>query len=376
MRRQRIGLIVNPVAGMGGRVGLKGTDGLDILAEARRRGAVPEAGTRTRRALARLAPARDRILLLAAAGAMGEEAARAEGFDPEIVGSPAPETFAEHTRSAARAMLGLRADLVLFAGGDGTARDLHSVLADAVPMLGIPTGVKMHSAVFAASPEAAGWLLARFAGAEETAIAFRASEIMDIDEQAVRSNRTAARLYGYARVPYERHLVQNAKAAGYREDEAAVAAAGREMAAAMEAGVTYVVGPGSSAKQVLVGLGISGTLLGVDVVRNRALLGRDLSEGDILALCKDCPVRIVVGVIGGQGFLFGRGNHPIGPELIRQAGRDGIIVIAGRNKLASLPDRRLLVDTGDPELDRELAGYLRVVTGPGETMVVKVSAGE
>jgi predicted polyphosphate/ATP-dependent NAD kinase len=374
MSIRRFGFVVNPIAGMGGRVGLKGTDGARVLEEARRRGAVPESNDRARRALAQLGSGSDSIKLFAAAGAMGEDAARAEGFSVCVIGCRSVETTAKDTRDAVRAMRDLGLDLILFAGGDGTARDIHTVVGEAVAVLGIPTGVKMHSAVFATSPEAAGRLAARLA--EEggrSAVAFRSCEIMDIDETAVRSNRIAARLHGYATVPYERQFLQNAKTAGRQDDDAAVAAAARQIAAAMAPGIAYVVGPGHSAKQVLAALGLEGTLLGIDLVRDRRLVGSDLSQRELLDLTAGLSVRIIIGVIGGQGFLFGRGNHPIGPELIRQAGRNGIIAIAGEGKLATLPDRRLLCDTGDVALDAELSGYLRVITAPDKVAIMKVA---
>jgi predicted polyphosphate/ATP-dependent NAD kinase len=372
--RRRIGLIVNPIAGMGGSVGLKGTDGPEILAEARRRGALPVARQRTERALAKLFDLRHRFDLIAAAGAMGQHPARAAGFAPHVLEADADACGPEHTRAAARAMAGQGCELILFAGGDGTARDVHQGCGGSVPMLGIPTGVKMHSGVFAVSPKAAGMLAALVVEDGERRINFRSSEIMDVDESAVRAGRPAARLYGYVPVPCERGLVQTAKAGAPPEDDEAIDAAGREIARSMQPGIGYVIGPGRSAKAVVAALGLESPLLGVDLVLDRKLVGSDLGEAELIRLAAALPVSIIVGVTGGQGFIFGRGNQPISPALIRQAGRDGLIVLAGPRKLAGLAQRRLLLDTGDRALDHLLQGYLRVVTGAGRQAVMRAAA--
>jgi predicted polyphosphate/ATP-dependent NAD kinase len=192
----KIGLIVNPVAGMGGSVGLKGTDGPDILDRANALGARPVAAERALRALRRLAAAAPDVELIAAAGAMGGDVARETGlaFTP-LARRPAATTAAD-TRAVAQELRTRGAALILFAGGDGTARDILDAVGDAVPMLGIPSGVKMHSAVFAISPEAAGQLAALVAGDRGGKIGVREAEIMDIDEEAMRTGRVSARLHG------------------------------------------------------------------------------------------------------------------------------------------------------------------------------------
>jgi predicted polyphosphate/ATP-dependent NAD kinase len=197
---------------------------------------------------------------------------------------------------------------------------------------------------------------------------------MDVDENAVRAGRPAARLYGYVSVPCERGLVQTAKAGAPPEDDDAIDAAAREIARSLRHGIGYVIGPGRSAKAVVAALGLESPLLGVDLVLDRKLVGSDLGEAELMRLAAGRPVSVIVGVTGGQGFIFGRGNQPISPALIRQAGRDGLIVLAGPRKLAGLAQRRLLVETGDRALDRMLEGYLRVVTGPGRQAVMRAAA--
>ena len=371
----RIGVIVNPFAGLGGRVGLKGSDGAETLAEARRRGALPVADERARRAMRAMRQAGFFGPLFAASGAMGADAARDEGLTIETVGEAPTVTTADDTRRAARLMRAAGADLIVFAGGDGTARDVHAAIGEDVPMLGIPTGVKMHSGVFATSPEAAGRLVARFAGPQGERMELRRAEIMDIDEETLRRGHLSGRLYGYGRVPHERHLLQAPKRAGSSDDAAAVAAAARDIARDLKPGTAYVIGPGSSAKQVMAALGFKTDVLGVDLIFDRRLIGSDLGEADILRLAQERPLHIIVGVTGGQGFVFGRGNQPLSPAVIRRAGRDGLTIIAGAGKLRALTEPRLIVDTGDPDLDAALAGHRRIVTGPGEEMVMRLETG-
>jgi len=376
VERRTVGVVVNPVAGMGGPVGLKGTDGAAALAEARARGAEAAAPERARRALVRLAAEAPDAAVLAAPGIMGAAEASAAGLHPIAVGPAAEETTtAADTRAAAAEFLERKVDLILFAGGDGTARDVLDVVGDAVPVLGIPTGVKMHSAVFARSPEAAGNLAGLFLGRGRAQVRTAEAEVMDIDEDAVRAGRVSARLHGYVRIPYERSLVQNAKAGPRVPDEEAAAAIARAFARGMEPGVLYLLGPGTTCRRVADALGVEGTLLGVDAVRDGTLVGRDLTRARIAALLDEGgPARIVVSVTGGQGFLFGRGNQQFGPDILRRVGRENVVVLTTMEKLLSLAEPRLFVDTGDPETDRMLAGYVRVRTAPDRTTMMAVSA--
>lgn len=370
----RLGLIVNPVAGMGGRVGLKGTDGLSEAA--RKLGAEPVSEERALRALRRFASARNAVAILAAGGTMGAAVAGESGLLCQVLTQPrAGNTSAADTAAAARAMIAAEVDLILFAGGDGTARDFHAVAGDRVPILGIPTGVKMQSAVFATSPEAAGDLVAAILALPDRGrLQYRMSEIMDIDEEALRNGIIAPHLFGYAKVPFVPLLLQNAKVRNHGLDEGALDGAARRIAEAMDPQALYAIGPGRSAKRVLDALGLSGSLLGTDLVSGGRLVKRDANERAILDLARDRKLDIVIGVIGGQGHVFGRGNQELSPAVIRRAGRQAITIIASEQKLLALEDKRLLVDTGDLALDRELAGYWRVVVGPQEEMVMKVAA--
>lgn len=370
---RKIGLIVNPIAGMGGSVALKGTDGAEALALARALRAEPKAEARTVRTLRRLAGSAPSAELVTVAGVMGETAAEAARLPYDLVAwRPGVNTTAADTREAAREMKARGVGLILFAGGDGTARDILTAVGDAVPIFGIPCGVKMHSAVFAVSPEAAGQLAALVAGDDAGKFVWREGEVMDVDEDAVRAGRLSARLYGYARVPFERNLLQGPKMGALPED-AALEALAAEIAEEMEGGLLYILGPGSTTKRILKRLGLDGTLLGVDAVLDRELAGRDLTDEKLATLARGRPARIIISVVGGQGHIFGRGNQQISPAIIREVGRDNIIVLASQAKLLALAGNRLLVDTGDPATDRLLTGFIRVRIGPSRSTLMRVA---
>ena len=245
----RLGLIVNPIAGLGGRVGLKGTDSARVVREALRLGGRPEAPARAEVALGGLLRAGGAgAQVLAAPGAMGAESAAAAGVGAAVVGERAETTGAEDTVRASRAMEEAGADLILFAGGDGTARDVHRAIGTRVPVVGIPAGVKMHSAVYATSPLAAGTLAGRYL--LERDLPLREAEVMDIDEDAFREGSLSASLYGYMQVPYLRALVQGAKSGSEPSDEAAAAAVASEVASRIDPDRLYVLGPGTTLRAI------------------------------------------------------------------------------------------------------------------------------
>jgi predicted polyphosphate/ATP-dependent NAD kinase len=359
---------------MGGSVALKGTDGEAILARARACGAEPRASRRALRALERLAMhSRRGVTIHAPPGAMGADIARQAGFVvAPLEATPAGVTSAADTRRAAAELVRRKVALLLFAGGDGTARDILSVVGGEFPILGIPAGVKMQSAVFAVSPEVAGDLVALLAGDPGGKLAFRAAEVMDIDEAAVRDGRISARLHGYARTPFERRLVQNPKASEPGED-ATLDALCREVALEMVRDCLYILGPGTTTARVLHYLGLDGTLLGVDAVLDGAVIGRDLASSALEELVRRRTARLILGIVGGQGFIFGRGNQQVSAPVIRAIGRDNIILLASQQKLLALGEPLLRADTGDPDVDALLAGYIRVRTAPGRSTLLRVA---
>jgi predicted polyphosphate/ATP-dependent NAD kinase len=360
------------VAGIGGRVGLKGSDGAETQRRARDLGAIPESGSRTMAALQGLIPLRDAITLLTPPGEMGEEAARACGFSPEVVGRIQPgRTTPDDTRRAAQMMRDRGASLILFAGGDGTARDVCAALGDSVPALGIPAGVKIHSAVYAINPAGAGRLAAAYLGGAITAL--RHAEVMDLDEDAYRQGFVSPML----KIPYEGRLVQARKSPSVLSESGALDAIALDVIRQMdESGHLFIVGPGTTTRPILAHLGLEKTLIGVDVVWRKQVISADANQSKLLELIADRPAKIVVTPIGGQGYLFGRGNQQIGPEVIRRVGGENILVVATVDKIVALGGRPLLVDSGDSQIDHMLEGYRRVITGYGESMVYPVSAGE
>ncbi len=369
---RRLGLIINPIAGMGGPSGQKGTDGSAALAQARALGAPPLAAARSWRALVHLRPLADQIEIIAAPGGMGADLARDLGFTVKVVGEARAETGADDTRQAAGAMTRAGVDLLLFAGGDGTARDVFDVAPD-VALLGIPAGVKMHSAVFATSPEAAGRVAAGVL-ANPVAACWREAEVMDIDEDALRLGHVAARLYGYARSPVERSLMQNCKTRSGDDDQPALDALANTVVREMDPRRAYVLGCGETMRRIKRRLGADGALLGVDVALGGRLIATDVDEERLLRLTEGVPTSVIVSVTGGQGFVFGRGNQQIGARLLARIGRENVTIITGQKKLTDLDPSCLRVDTGDPAVDAMLAGYIRVRTAPGRSMMMRVAA--
>ena len=372
---KRIGLIVNPIAGMGGRCGLKGTDGAEILAQARDLGAEPEAPGRAELAVSRLEPLKEELEILTVSGDMGENEAREAGFEPTVLFSTDGQTTtSEDTRRAAAEMVAAGVDLIVFAGGDGTARDVYAAVGPEVVCLGVPAGCKIHSGVYGINPRNAGELAALYLQGKVTKV--KQAEVMDIDEDAFRQGRVSAELYGYLTVPRDEARVQGGKAGRAASDENALDAIAYGLMDRMDPETLYLLGTGSTVFGIKKRLGIDGTLLGVDVVRDRRLVAKDVTEHQLLDLlggAGSVPAKIVVTVIGGQGYIFGRGNQQFSPRVIERVGRENVIVVATRQKLAGLGFKPLLVDTGDERVNDMLCGYMRVSTGYGEETAVRVS---
>jgi predicted polyphosphate/ATP-dependent NAD kinase len=367
----RLGLIVNPVAGIGGRVGLKGSDGAEIQKKALALGAVPQSLNRAIQALERLKPVDD-LEIITYPGEMGEEAARACGLEPTVIGSIKPgKTTPEDTMNAAREMLRLHVALLLFAGGDGTARDIYNAIGGELPALGIPAGVKIHSAVFGANPMSAGDLAASYLRGKVSNL--REAEVMDIDEEAVRQGVVSARLYGYLKVPFQRRLLQGLKTPSSPGEHAAMASIAADVVSNMEDGWLYIIGPGTTTRAITSRLGLDKTLIGVDVVADGELVAADVNESQLLGLLEGRKAKIVVTPIGGQGYIFGRGNQQISPKVIEKVGKENILVVSTTGKIHSLRGRPLWMDTGDRAVDEMLSGYTRVITGYDEQIVYKVS---
>jgi predicted polyphosphate/ATP-dependent NAD kinase len=356
---KRLGFIVNPIAGMGGAVGLKGTDGKEILEKAVGLGAKPVAPVRAETFLSTLSGVWKDVVLISGAGLMGETEAQNSGFGCKVFGEKREQTSNQDTMETAKQIVGEGVDLLVFCGGDGTARDVLNAVDKKVPVLGVPTGVKMHSAVFAVDPKAAARITARFLSGH---LPLWEAEVMDIDEEAFRQGRVSARLHGYVLTPYEPRLIQVAKIASpmTQSDLRNQAALAVYVIEKMEEDVVYVISAGTTTRTIGDLLDEKKTLLGVDIFQNKKIVARDVNEKQILEAIKGKTVKIIVTPIGGQGFIFGRGNQQISPKVIRQVGKDNIIVIATENKMKNL--KALKVDTGDPDLDASFRGTIKVIT--------------
>ena len=346
-----IGFIINPVAGMGGAVGLKGTDGNEILNKAIALGAKPIASAKAEIFLSNLTTAKEHIKFLVGAGEMGEFKVKKLGFNCKVLGQEKTQTSPKDTRIIAHQMQESQVDLLIFCGGDGTARDILKAVTLSVPVLGVPTGVKMHSAVFAITPQAAARVALRFLFAS---LPLREAEVMDVDEQAFREGHVSAELYGYVLSPFEPHLIQGNKMESPMieseiQNQAAIALYVIEE---MKPTNLYIIGPGTTTRTIGDLLDQKKTLLGVDLFQNKEITAKDVNEKKLLQAIEGRNSQIIVTPIGGQGFIFGRGNQQISPKIINQVGLDNIIVVATKSKLDKLES--LKVDTGDSKIDAEL----------------------
>jgi len=370
---KRVGFLVNPIAGMGGAVGLKGTDGKKTLRDAVRKGAKPISLERALRCLKEIQKRSQGIEFLIAPGKMGTTIADELKLDYDSVGRIGKNTTSDDTIRIAHLMRRKRVDLIIFCGGDGTARDVLEGVGQEATALGVPAGVKIYSSVFAINPAAAAESTVAFLGGQ---IPTRLGEVVDVDEIAFRKNRLSVKLFGYLTTPDSGPLMQASKSATGLSEDSELDAIAEYFIEEIDPRITYILGPGSTVERIAKRLGVKKSLLGVDVVKgNGTTLRLDIDEATLMTLINTSPkssTKIVISPIGGQGFLFGRGNQQISPQVIRRVGVENITVVGSRSKIEALHPRRLLTDSGNEEIDQQLRGYLRVITGYREEMVVKV----
>lgn len=360
----RLGLVVNPYAGIGGAMALKGSDGQDIREQALGMGAKKLANQKTALALAELQHFKDRVIVFTASGEMGEDVAQQLGFNTQVVyRSDAEQTEAEDTQATVKALMQQQLDLLLFAGGDGTARDICGVMHTCVPALGIPAGCKIHSGVYAITPKSAGKVVAMLVTGE--LVSLTEAEVRDIDEQRFRQGKVLSQHYGEMKVPQALHYIQAVKMGGRESQELVLADIAAHLTEIMDdhPDHLFVMGSGSTVEAIMQQLGLENTLLGVDLVQQHQLLAQDVTAEQLLNALSTKPCKLVITAIGGQGHIFGRGNQQLSPQVIRQVGRENIILVATKTKLKALANKPLNVDTGDPQLDVELTGLIPVITG-------------
>jgi len=379
----KLGFVVNPLAGIGGTVALKGSDGVEIVDEAFSRGAQLQAEARATVAMQEIKYS-DNLSIFTAANAMGENVLRSLDIPCEVVYQAGKKTAAADTKNVVRLLVEKAVDFIVFAGGDGTARDVLDVLVNelnsSIPVIGIPAGVKMHSAVYAITPLQAGELINLILAGKPMSLV--EAKVMDLDEQAFREGSVNAKCYGYLSIPADDTRMQLIKQGGLNHHEIAVQEIATDIIETMEHDVYYLIGSGSTTAEIMNQLNLDNTLLGIDIVCNHELIASDVDEQTILRMIKNHQARIVVTTIGGQGHVFGRGNQQLSAKVIRQVidqttinqtkGRDNIIIIATNEKLRSLGERPMIADTGDVDLDKQLTGLYAVVTGYQQKTLYKL----
>jgi len=374
--KRKIGFIVNPIAGMGGKVGLKGTDG--VLKKAIELGATrvapQKAETMLREFLINFSN-NDDIQWLTCKGDMGSNELENAGIKNfNIIHEPIKgNTTAEDTKKACEFFLIHNVDLIVFCGGDGTARDIFEIVGTKIPILGIPSGVKMHSGVFGINVNATAKMLHEFVNGSLT---IGDTEIMDLDEELYRNGKWNIRLFGIAKGIVEPTYIQVGKTS-YESvsDEEIKDELAEHIAEEMEKNTDYlfIFGSGGTIDYISKKLGLNNTLLGIDAIYQRKLIGKDLNEEKILNLLeKYHKSKVILSPIGAQGFILGRGNLQLSPKVIKKIGIENIIVVSTPSKLADTPFIR--VDTGDKKLDQLFVEkeFIMVVIGYRLSRVVKI----
>jgi len=366
----RIGVIINPIAGIGGPAALKGSDGTAAQTQALARGSLPRASARMRDAIAPLQSRAAEVAFATWGGAMGADVLAELGFQAKVLGVPRLPTDAFDTRKAAAALVEHGIDVLMFAGGDGTARDLTETLPTGLPVIGVPAGVKMHSGVFTVTPRDAAALVALIL--DGGLVAADTAEVRDVDEAALREGRVATRYYGALTVARIGGFLQHVKTSG-REVEELVLAEIAESIAERAVGHrgALVLGPGSTLAAVKRRLGVEPTLLGFDVILQDRTVRHD-ADARTLRTHVDADTVVVLSFTRGQGFLIGRGNQQLTPDVLRIIGRENIWVAASRTKLRSLEGRPLLVDSGAEDVDAKLHGLIAIVSGYEDALLYRV----
>ena len=364
MTHFKLGLVINPFAGIGGSVALKGSDGMQTRDKALALGATKLANSRTRLALQELLGVKDSVHIYTAGGEMGEALVAEMGFEHTVVyQQEAVQSEPEDTERCVHILQQQGVDLILFAGGDGTARNVCRIVGESLPVLGVPAGCKIHSGVYAVTPQAAGRVVAMMVNGE--IVTLQEADVMDIDETLFRQGRVNARQYGEMRVPSELRYIQAVKMGGKESEELVLSDIAAHVIEFMDEHPErlFVMGSGSTVGFIMQELGLENTLLGVDIVQNRQVVAHDVMASTLLEYVSNVPVTLVITLIGGQGHIFGRGNQQISPEVLKKIGRDNLLLVATKSKLQGLKGKPLIADTGDIALDAHLAGMICVTTG-------------
>jgi predicted polyphosphate/ATP-dependent NAD kinase len=292
----------------------------------------------------------------------------------EIVYNPkTKKTTAIDTKNACKKFLEKQVDLIIFCGGDGTARDIFEIVSNKIPILGIPAGVKMHSGVFGINTNACAKMLHEFVNKRLT---IGDAEIMDLDEKKYRKGIWNIKLFGIAKGIVEPTYIQMGKSTFESvSDDQVKDELAEHIKDEIEKNVDYLFlfGSGGTIDYIAKKLSLKNTLLGIDALYDKKIVGKDLNEEKILKLLKKYPkVKLILSPIGAQGFILGRGNLQLSPKVIKKIGLDNIIIVSTPAKLSSIPFLR--VDTGDKGLDRLFIKkeFMMVVVGYRLSRVVKI----
>lgn len=380
----RIGLVVNPLAGIGGAVGLQGSDGEVVQRAARERDGKPRGEERLSIFLqalrTRLGGDFGRLAWCTWGGVMGAQILSSNGVIAQVAGEPAAQTSAQDTQLAVKTLGASHVDLMIFVGGDGTARDVLTVADEHTCVLGLPAGVKMHSGVFAISPSAAADVVAGLA--QGSLVGRIPREVRDYvpaakDATNAKHQAVATKRYGELWVPEAAGYLQQMKVGG-KEDEGLVV---QEIVSffldnpEIYSGKALVMGPGSTCLAIKQALGLNGALLGCDVLLPSGEVMENATSADLLNLASQHTLHVLVSFTRHQGFLLGRGNQQLSAEVLHTLRwKEDVTILGSRTKLATLDQRPMLVDTGDAMLDQQLSGLVSVLTGYEDFLLYRVSS--
>ena len=387
-KKFKLGLIINPIAGIGGSVALKGSDGENTLSQALALGAQPQANKRAALALSVLLPYQADIEVYTVSDAMGADCASTLGFSTKVVYDTAADseknsssTTPEDTEAAVQALVAEHVDIILFAGGDGTARNVCqqvSNLSSQIAVLGIPAGCKIHSGVYAVTPKAAGRVIELMVSNQ--LVSLMTADVMDIDESLVRQGIVKAKRFGEMTIPSELRYIQAVKSGGKESDELVLQDIAADVIDNMDDEI-FIIGSGSTTEFIMTELALDNTLLGVDIIQHQAVLFHDITETKLWQFLTEQQqknpqqaIKLVITLIGGQGHIIGRGNQQLSPRILRLIGKENIIIVATKTKLLALNEKPLIVDSGDEALDQELSGFMPITTGYHDQVLYPVAS--
>lgn len=362
--KRKVGLLINPFAGIGGALALKGSDGEQIRERAMEAGATQQAMNKADRALELCTSLINQIAIYTGSHNLGENVSTARGFETHVVYSSISDTTEESDSVALiKALMAHQVDIILFAGGDGTARLLYDHIDSSTPVIGVPAGCKIHSGVYAITPEAAGTVLKKHINGE--LLSLMSSEVRDIDETLFRQGKVSAKHYGDMLVPNDLNYIQAVKMGGKESPELLIEEFADYLDELMHTHSDdyFVIASGSTINNMMQSLDLPNTLLGIDVVKNHEVIAQDVTAEHLLKITNGKPVKLVITVIGGQGHLFGRGNQQLSPAFIRRLEKDDMFIFATKEKILGLKQQGLISDSSDPLLDESMAGAISIITG-------------